>query len=60
MWQSLLVVLIGQVVLWASLLFGISIGSGAAIAGFIVGAVLALLIAMIPGCFANLEVTKKR
>jgi branched-subunit amino acid ABC-type transport system permease component len=59
-WQNVLVQVIGQVVFWATLLYGISSGWGGAIAGFIVGAVLALLIATIPGYFAKLEVTKKR
>ena len=54
-WQNLLVQCLGQGAFWAALLFGVSAGLGGLIAGFFVGIVLAVLIAMVPGFFSKLE-----
>ena len=58
-WQNVLVQVLGQIAFWGASLYGITAGWGGVIPGAIVGIIIALLIAMIPGCFAKLEVIKK-
>lgn len=59
-WQNLLVQILGQVVFWGAFLVGLSMGIRSAIAGVIIGGFAAILIAMIPGVFADLEVVPKK
>jgi len=59
-WQNILAQLLGQFVFWAMLLTGLRAGLFSSIAGGINGAVIAMLIALIPGLFAELEVLPKR
>jgi hypothetical protein len=55
-WQNILVQILGQFVFWAMLLTGLRLGLLSAIAGGIIGAFIAMLIALAPGLFAELEV----
>lgn len=55
-WQNVLAQLLGHVAFWGALLFGISAGFGGLAVGFLVGVVVAVLIAMVPGFFSKLEV----
>lgn len=57
-WQNVLIQLLSQAVFWTVLIVGIMSGAGVVI-GFALGAVLALLIAVVPGRFAKLEVVSK-
>ncbi len=59
-WQNITVQILGQFVFWAFLLFGIMLGLHGAVIGGIAGAILAMLIAVIPGFHAELEVVPKR
>ena len=58
-WQNIMVQILGQIVFWVSLLYGINLGLHGVIIGGITGAVFALLIALIPGYGAELEVISK-
>ena len=59
-WQNILVQIIGQVVFWTALLFGIRHGTQGMLVGGMLGAVSAILIAMIPGYSADLEKSSSR
>ena len=59
-WQNILVQILGQMVFWSVLLTGISAGMWGAIVGGMIGAVFAIMIAFIPGFFAELEVIPKK
>lgn len=54
-WQNVLVQLLGQFVFWAMLLVGISSPEISAITAGVIGFVLALVIAFLPGLFSELE-----
>jgi hypothetical protein len=55
-WQNILGQLLAQVVFWLTLLAGISSTELNALAAGIIGLVMALLIALLPGLFNELEV----
>lgn len=56
-WQNVTVQLLSQVVFWTVLIVGIRSGIGVA-AAFLGGAALSIVIAIVPGRFAKLEVIK--
>ena len=53
-WQNILAQILSQVAFWAALLFGFTAGLGGIVVGT-VGAVLSVLIIMVPYLFSKLE-----
>ncbi|MEW8646584.1 MAG: hypothetical protein AB2563_10835 [Candidatus Thiodiazotropha endolucinida] len=59
MWLNILIQLFGLFAFWSILLIGISLELWNIAVGVIIGAIIAVLIALIPGFFVELEERKK-
>jgi hypothetical protein len=57
-WQNVLFQILGQAAFWSILLTGIIVRNGNFIVAAIAGALIAIVIAIIPGIFAGLEESK--
>lgn len=57
-WQNVLFQILGQIAFWSILLWGLTAGDGNIIAAGLAGATVAIMIAIIPGIFAELVVNQ--
>jgi hypothetical protein len=60
MWLNIVFQLFAQFAFWFILLMGISSGLWNVVVGFIIGAIVAVLIALIPGFFVDIEEKGKK
>ena len=57
-WQNVLFQILGQIAFWGILLSGLLVGGSNVIVAALAGAIIAIMIAIIPGIFAELDVNR--
>jgi hypothetical protein len=57
-WQNVLFQILGQIAFWSILLSGLLVSGSNVIVAALAGAIIAIMIAIIPGIFAELDVNR--